>query len=168
LRVKKYSPSHVPSIADVKTELTALTKQAMAAEKAKILAGKIQADLAKGDKPNKLAASNKLIWNKESSITHSDTSVPATILDAAFYTAFDKKDASKNNHVVSLKNGDYAVLDITSVTKADPSAMSASDRSMLAKALSQFQGKMSYQLFTKSTVNSAKVEIDQKALKATG
>jgi peptidyl-prolyl cis-trans isomerase D len=165
LRVNKHIPSHVPRFKDVKSKLIGMTKLSLAQKKAKVLAAKIQAALANGEKPATLAAHYKVIWNYKANVQHNDSSVPETVLNDAFYLPYDKKDKAKNVQVAAFKNGDYVVIDLLSVTLASASKIDASTKSSLSATIEDFQGKMAYQLFTKSAVDASNVKINHAALK---
>ncbi|MDF1795798.1 MAG: SurA N-terminal domain-containing protein [Coxiellaceae bacterium] len=165
LRINKHVAAHVQSFAAAKAEVLTSVRAELASQKANALAQKLKQQLAQGVKPLDLAKKYKLIWNQKSKVVHSNTSVPAPVMNKAFFMSLDSKNNTNNVAIVPFDNNDMALLELLAIqlpTKAD---ITAKQRASLVKTIGLFSGQLDYQLFNKTAVDKAEVKIDQETLK---
>ncbi|MDF1759919.1 MAG: SurA N-terminal domain-containing protein [Coxiellaceae bacterium] len=165
LRINKHVNQHVQPFEAAKDEVVASVRSELASQHASALAKKLKQQLAQGTKPLDLAKKYKLIWNQKNKVVHSNTTVPAAVINKAFYMSLDSKSTVNNLTIVPFKNNDMALLELLAIhlpTKAD---ITAKQRASLVKTMGLFSGQLDYQLFNKTAIDKAKVKIDQDTLK---
>ncbi|MDF1653553.1 MAG: SurA N-terminal domain-containing protein [Coxiellaceae bacterium] len=165
LRINKHVDQHVQPFKDAKAEVVASVKSELANQKAGALAQKLKQQLAQGAKPLDLAKKYKLIWNQKNKVVHSNTTVPATVMNKVFFMSLDSKDKANNLAIVPFKNSDMALLELLAVQLPTKESITAKQRSSLIKTIGLFSGQLDYQLFNKTAIDQAEVKIDEDTLK---
>lgn len=166
LRVKQHVPQAIEPFVGAEQKVVERVKEHMAGERAAELAKLLQEALANGQQPLVLAKQHQLIWNRKSSVVHSDRAIPPAVLNQAFFTSFQAKKLADNIRTFPLGNGDFAVLQLQGFQLGKASPIADKERHALNDELQQFLGQLDYKLYVKHILDKAKVKIDQAQLDA--
>lgn len=159
LRVKKHESSHILPLKAVSSQIKQQIEKQLTQAKAALLAGKIQNILNENKSLAEIIKTNHLTWRIEKEVTRKNKSIPPAVLESAFSISL-KKGHSVTTAV--LKNGDSAVIQLTTIKPADFNQASEKQRNALKKTLSTDWGDIDYQFYMKDAKNRSKIVISGK------
>jgi peptidyl-prolyl cis-trans isomerase D len=127
LRIKAHRSASVKPLAEVHDLIVKTLQDDAARAKAAEAGNAMLQSLNKGETLAALAAQARLTVKEVKGLGRSDSAQPAPLVKAAFQMA--RPDKSKASYdVVTLDNGDYAVLMLQAVHEGDPAKLSKEDR----------------------------------------
>lgn len=150
LRIKKHQAAHLLPFKIASIRIKSLLQKRLAETKASFLARKIRELLQNGKFPYEVAKYH-LKWHVKNNISQSDNSVPKIILMSAFSNTL-----SSPVSIESLKNGDGVVLQLLAIRLANFKD-GADKYKILQKTLSDYFGKLDYQLYIKNAQKQSRV-----------
>lgn len=163
LRVAKHDPAKQLSLATVRSKIVKALTQQTAQRKAGLVAYELQTALKAGQSVAALAKKYNVVWKTVSQTSAKNKTVPTQILQTAFSTLpYTKKNPVVNSTL--LNNGDYVVLKVMSVQKANAKTAPAAERQKLTRGLAGIMGQVDYRLYVKGTSDAAKITYNDKSL----
>ncbi len=159
VRVAERQTSQIQPLAVVHNQISQQLQKELSQRQAGLKAFEIQSALEAGDNPKQLADKNHMTWQIKKDVNRHDKNVPALILTAVFnlqsHPAADKKSITS----ILLPNGDYAIIQLIDFHNADYTQASAQRQTQIISELAARWGQLDYQLFVKSALEKAKIEI---------
>lgn len=161
MRVSAHEPAHVPPLAAVKAKVALHVQSEAALKKAQALAKRLQVSVRQGQKPAVLATVNRVIWKNEQAVGMEDKAVPASVLKAAF-----SLEAPANNtvqsRILSMQNGDIALLVLKAVHYTNPALASAKIKAKLRDQLLAANGELFSHLLMQDLLSRASIKHEKE------
>ena len=137
-------------LADVKSDIIAALKTQIALRQAGLQAYNLETQLTKGEQAN-------VKWQTRSNVTHTDTTLNKTLLQAIFTTPLNQIKA------VQLSDG-YALVKVTAIHNADWATATLAQKNGLQVSLERLRGQNEFQTYVQALMKTAKVVINDKTL----
>lgn len=157
LRVKEHEPAKTKPLAEVKPSIVATLTQERANEEARKLAEQLQAQVAKGEDLQKVAAQHGYSTSGVDNSERSNGAVNQEVLRAAF--AMPKPAASQPSlDAVNLSNGDVAIVQLVAVKEGAPDSFNPTQRNALAAQLRMSNGTASFAAYMDDLKANAEIK----------
>ena len=157
--------THQPAAQETLAEAEKLVRERVLAERSKAYIKELGEQLVKkieaGTNPAEIAKQQKLEWKIKTNVARGAPSpdINRDILLAAFLVP-EARDPSKPNVVGSaLANGDYLILQVQDIKSGQMAKLDPQKQEGLKKNLSDFAGKLEYQLYETQAKREAKIEV---------
>jgi peptidyl-prolyl cis-trans isomerase D len=158
LRMAEQQASQDQPLAAVRDQIKQKLQKEQGQKQAGLQAYNIQHALETGESPEALAKRYHLEWTKKANVDWQDKTLPGQLLAAVFDLRPNADPAKKTVTSVLLPDGNYAIIQLESLTNADYSKAAAQDLEKLRNGLADRSGELDYQLFAKSALEKAKVK----------
>lgn len=159
VRVKSHVPSKPQSLAQVHDQIASLLKQQQAAKQAEHVAAKVQTALKAGRDGAAVARKYQAKFTPAKYVSHSDASVPAPILTAAF-TAPNPGPDTPETGVVTLGNGDRVVYMMSGVKPGVASTLNKDQHTAQFQQLTRLVAGAEFASYMANLREHAKVKIN--------
>jgi peptidyl-prolyl cis-trans isomerase D len=160
VRVAEHKASTPKPLDEVKAEVKKRIVAERIAKKAKERADSLYADLGKGQALDQVAAANGLKIEEQKEITRDLLTIDSALVKAVF--AMPKPAAGKPGHqLVVLGSDAYALVELDSVTDADPSKLDAKTKEAARNTLASGLTQTATREFVDALRSGAKVRVSE-------
>jgi hypothetical protein len=148
----------------VEKQVTADASRAKAAELAKQNSEQFKASLNKGAKPEELSKQMNVSWQTKTNIARDDQTLPGQLVLSIFDAPKPAPKATTPAQIVSLGDGDVAVMEVLAVNPGDVSKNSADIQAAVSQRIAQVMSILDYQAYVKDVLAKTKVKVYEKGL----
>lgn len=156
IRLREHRPATVQPFDEVRAEIAVLLRTQKEQEKAMDVGQQIIAALESGGDAADILASESLTWNERSGVQRNQFDLNTEIVQNVFSLP-----APEENQVVrrgfSLTNGAYVVIELQSVNAGSPDDMPDDQRTQLAAAMLDSQGRLTFDALLGTLRDSATI-----------
>ena len=156
IRVNQHNEAAQQPIADVEANIT---KQLVALKASAALDAKVKAyveELKSGTDMDSVATLEGLSWQQFDDVTRSSDQVSRLLVQSAF--GLPRADAAMSYGIAPSFTGDVSIIQVQSVTDANPEEQTPEQRSALIAALTRLQGQADVKLLEGSLNGQAVIE----------
>lgn len=156
IRLREHKPATMQPLEDVRAEIAVLLRTQKEQEKALDVGQQIIAALEGGGDAADILASESLNWNERTGVQRNQFDLNTEIVQNVF-----SMPAPDDNQVVrsgfSLTNGAYVVIELQSVNAGSPDDMPEDQRTQLAAAMLDSQGRLTFDALLGTLRDSATI-----------
>ena len=154
---KNHVPQSQKELSAVKADITAILKKQSAGEMAEAAGNKLLSAIEAGTSPADAAKAESLTWQAKQTIMRTESKVDRTIVDAVFK---QKKpvDGKAVSDGLKLRNGDYAVVRLLSVSDPDISTLAEPDKLRLKNELTSLYSNAEFNNYLASLKDQASIQ----------
>jgi len=157
LRAKSHIASTLLPLKDISKQIEDKLKYEEAIAQTEKFTNEMKARLESGDSQNALAQSQKLTWKEAGFLGRYSTKVDTAILDLAFRLPDPSTKVKTTYGVTRLQNG-YAIVSLRAVKKGV--VEDKKQYSIFAEQVQNSEGLLEYELYKRSQINQAKINIE--------
>lgn len=154
VRVSEHEPQRTKALDEVKDDITVSLRAEKAQQAAQSWAEEQLALLNQGESIDDQLASRDVSWETAENVNRADAQLPRGIVDTLFTLA---PSGDRSKQVVTLLNGDVALVELTGVNAAEEANETAIDA--IAERLAAMNSQMSYQAYVEGLREGADIEI---------
>ncbi|MDO9478768.1 MAG: SurA N-terminal domain-containing protein [Pseudohongiella sp.] len=143
VRLREHRPATIQAFNEVRAEIAVLLRTQKEQEKAQDVGQQVIAALESGSDAANILAAESLSWNERTGVRRNQFDLNTEIIQNVFSLP-----APEENQVVrrgfSLTNGAYVVIELQSVNAGSPDDMPEDQRTQLAAAMLDSQGRLTF------------------------
>jgi len=156
IRLREYRPATLRELDDVRAEIAAQLRAERERGKAREIGESILAALRAGEDPEPLLAAESITWNERSGVRRDQFDLNIEIIQSLF--RLPSPDAGEVvREGFTLSNGAYAVLELQAVNPGSPDSLDDEQRSQLAAAMIENQGRSTFDALLANLQSSATI-----------
>ncbi len=161
LRVKDREPAHPTPLAEVRERIITQLKQERAAQAAREKGEQVLQQLQAGKPMSELAAGEKLSVKTAEAITRDAPGYNPELKQQVFRLPRPGEDGATVDKGFKLANGDFVVVRLKTVTDADPTAMTDTQRTQLKRGFENMRRNLTLMTLVDELRRHAEVEIPE-------
>jgi peptidyl-prolyl cis-trans isomerase D len=162
LRIKDHEPSRPQTLAEARTEISAILKREKAAAAVDEAAEKILGELRVG-KPEAVAKRYSAQYKAVADVKRDDATLSHEIRQAAFKMPAPSAGGAELKRI-TLVNGDAVVVRLSAVKSGDISVLSVVERDQLRNQVQQLRGRFDYSAMQAALRDDAEIHISDSGL----
>lgn len=163
VRVKRYEPSHLPSLEQVKNAVVVQLQTQRVKDAAKARGDALLERMRKGEAAAAIAAADQLKWEEFKDAQREDDRINRAVLRAAFKTSLEKNDG-KTHIGVEYGSGNYAIVEVSSASTPASTAEISASAARIKEQLARSRSIVAWQDFVTALKSSAKIETHPEKL----
>ncbi|MDP3518559.1 MAG: SurA N-terminal domain-containing protein [Pseudohongiella sp.] len=156
VRLREHRPASIQAFDEVRAEIAVLLRTQKEQEKAQDVGQQVIAALESGSDAADILAAESLSWNERTGVRRNQFDLNTEIIQNVFSLP-----APEENQVVrrgfSLTNGAYVVIELQSVNAGSPDDMPEDQRTQLAAAMLDSQGRLTFDALLGTLRDSATI-----------
>jgi peptidyl-prolyl cis-trans isomerase D len=156
VRLREHRPATIQAFNEVRAEIAVLLRTQKEQEKAQDVGQQVIAALESGSDAANILAAESLSWNERTGVRRNQFDLNTEIIQNVFSLP-----APEENQVVrrgfSLTNGAYVVIELQSVNAGSPDDMPEDQRTQLAAAMLDSQGRLTFDALLGTLRDSATI-----------
>lgn len=159
VRLVKHTPAAVLPLKTVSAAIKTTLQQQQAEQASKAQADALVALIRANPHPEAAMKTHHWQWVTAKAVGRYSSSINGSILNAAFQLARPSKVPSIK--VFRLANGDYAVVQLFTITEAKDSALTSIQQRVMAEQIASGYAQLDYQLYVNSVMTKAHIDVTQ-------
>lgn len=156
LRLAEYRPAQLQPLQEVRAEIAVMLRSERERAMAREVGESILASLRAGEEADDILAAESLSWNERTGVTRNQFDLNIEVVQSVFrLPAPDQNDVVRQGF--TLTNGAYVVIELQVVNAGATDSINEDERSQLAAALLENQGRVTFDALLANLQNDAKI-----------